>query len=312
MTFWLSNLASVLRNAGLYVVEVPGWQTRSFPTWSPPGYIEPPTHVMIHHTASNTSVASDIDYILNGPISPICNIYLGRNGACHVIAAGRVATNGKGSSRPWNGGVPDNTMNHFAISIEAANNGIGEPWPQVQTDAYVKLAAALCVAYNIPVDHVRGHCEWAPGRKIDPAGPSPWAQSGTWNMAQFRNSVAHAIDSSIVVKDNMKLLNPSQRVLDTRTLNKPLLANETRVIAIPTTDPAAFVNLCVTGATHNGYLTAWGAGTKPATSAVNYSAGQTVANSIVVPVTNGHISVCASQQVHLIVDLYATWPTAGV
>ena len=130
---YLDDMADVLRAAGLRVMETPGWKTRAYPKWG--GYEEMPSHVMVHHTASNTSVSADLNYILNSALSPIGNLYLDRTGTVWTVAAGRPVTNGTGSSQPWNGGVPDNQMNHHSISIEAANNGVGEPWPTVQTDA---------------------------------------------------------------------------------------------------------------------------------------------------------------------------------
>ena len=192
---WLTDMADVLRKAGLPVKEVPGWQTLSFPNW--PGYQDgTPTHVMVHHTASNpnTDGAADVDYIVNAKPwgGVICNLYLDRKGTFWVIAAGRTATNGGGTDK-WGGGVPNDMMNMYAISIEAANDGKGEHWPAVQTTNYVKGVAALCKAYKIPVAHVRAHAEWTP-RKIDPAGPSPWsATTATWNMNAFRNSVTVAL-----------------------------------------------------------------------------------------------------------------------
>jgi hypothetical protein len=152
---------------------------------------------MCHHTASNpgSNGAQDVDYIINrapwGGV--ICNLYLDRSGTWWVIAAGRAATNGGGHDF-WGGGVPDDMMNHYAIGIEAANNGIGEAWPAVQTTSYVNGVAGLCKAYSITPSRVRAHSEWSKGRKIDPAGPSPWATGkNMWNMDSFRSSVAKAL-----------------------------------------------------------------------------------------------------------------------
>ena len=192
---WLTDMADVLRKAGVPVKEVDGWKTLSFPNW--PGYQDgTPTHVMVHHTASfaATDGAGDVNYIINAKPwgGVICNLYLDRKGTFWVIAAGRTATNGGGTDK-WGGGVPNDMMNMYAISIEAANDGRGEHWPAIQTTNYVKGVAALCKAYKIPVAHVRAHAEWTP-RKIDPAGPSPWsATAATWNMNAFRNSVAVAM-----------------------------------------------------------------------------------------------------------------------
>jgi hypothetical protein len=98
-----------------------------------------------------------------------------------VLAAGATNTNGKGGPLD---GVPADSMNTHAIGVEA-NGGYGEAWPTVQTDSYTRGVAALMAHYRI--DHCRAHFEWAPDRKIDPAGPSPWATgNASWNMDAFR------------------------------------------------------------------------------------------------------------------------------
>jgi hypothetical protein len=78
-----------------------------------------------------------------------------------------------------------------------ANAGTGEPWPAAQTDAYVAACRALCDAYGLAYGDVLSHWEWVepscPGRKIDPAGPSPWATgAASWDMDGFRVAVAGA------------------------------------------------------------------------------------------------------------------------
>ena len=83
--------------------------------------------------------------------------------------------------------ISKDMMNMYALSVEAANDGVGEPWPAAQTNSLIAGTAALCYAYGISVEHVRAHHEWSPGRKIDPAGNSPWAiGANKWNMGAFR------------------------------------------------------------------------------------------------------------------------------
>ena len=187
---YLTDLATVCRNAGLVVQEENGWQSRSRGSG---GYDSGrPTHVMVHHTASNPSSdgQSDVNYCCyNSADRPLANLYLSRTGKVWIMAAGATNTNGKGHDN-WGGGVPNDSMNTHAIGIEAANTGTGEPWPQVQQDAYVKMTKALCSAYGIPNNNIREHAEWAPDRKIDPAGPSQWASSGTWNGNSYRQTCA--------------------------------------------------------------------------------------------------------------------------
>ena len=185
---YLTDLASVCRGAGLWVNEEPGWQSRARGSG---GYSSGlPCAVMIHHTASGPSSDGqpDVNYMCySADARPIANIYLARTGIVWVMAAGATNTNGSGGPL---GPVSGDSMNSSAIGIEAGNNGTGEPWPEAQQRAYTQLCSALCKHYGIPVGQVWSHCEWAPGRKIDPAGPSKWAASGTWNEDSFRGDVA--------------------------------------------------------------------------------------------------------------------------
>ena len=191
---YLTDLASVVRATGLVVQEEPGWQTRARGSG---GYDSGrPNHVMVHHTASNPSSdgQADVNYICyNAQDRPIANLYLSRSGKVWICAAGCTNTNGTGSD-PC-GVTPNDSMNTHAIGIEAANNGVGEPWPAVQQTAYITLVSALCTHYGIPSGRVHGHIEWAPTRKIDPAGPAQWPPinaSGSWDMNPFRTDVAEA------------------------------------------------------------------------------------------------------------------------
>jgi hypothetical protein len=183
---YLTDLADTCRAAGLTVIEVPGWQTRARGSG---GYTAGlPSHVMWHHTASNTSATNDVNYMAHGSaIAPIANLYIARNGDVHVIAAGASNTNGSGADT-WGGGVADDSMNTAAIGVEMGNAGTGEPYPMAQQDAAVKLGKALGKRYSIPVNNQRAHFEWSPGRKIDPSGPCRWNDNAAtfWNMGRFR------------------------------------------------------------------------------------------------------------------------------
>lgn len=186
---YLLELPDVVRRAGLVLVLEPGWETRAR---SSGGYdAGRPDHVMVHHTASNpgSDPHGDVDYMCHGSDSrPVANLYLSRSGAVTVMAAGATNTNGTGTCPHC--GTTDN-MNVRAVGIEAANNGVGEPWPVVQQDAYVALVAELEATYRIAPQACQLHATYAPGRKIDPAGPSRYATgSATWNLDAFRADVA--------------------------------------------------------------------------------------------------------------------------
>lgn len=75
--------------------------------------------------------------------------------------------------------------------------------------------------------------------------------------------------------------------------------------AIPQGAHGVFACITVTEAVGSGVLTAWGDGGRPGTSNVNYySAGQTVANAALVPLTaEGGINVHTSRATHVIIDV---------
>jgi hypothetical protein len=177
----------VCRGTGRPVVEVEGWQTRARGS----GGYNPgkPDHVIVHHTASGPSSDGwpDVNYTTFAhPDAPLCNLYLARDGTIYVCAGGATNTNGSGDCDHLE---PD-TANSSSIGIEAGNDGVGEAWPVAQQTAYTALCGVLCDAYGIPVTHVHGHAEWAPSRKIDPAGPSDYAiGSATWDMDAFRADI---------------------------------------------------------------------------------------------------------------------------
>lgn len=170
-------LPDTLRAHGLVVHEVPGWETRGSSTLNPSG-------VVCHHTAS--AAGSDhpaLGTVINGRPDlngPLCNVLLARNGDCYIIAAGTANHAGTGGWRGLSG-------NSSVLGIEAENNGVGEPWPAHQIDAYVRLCAAMCDGGGFTPDTVCYHREWAPTRKPDPAGP------GIPSGDEWRRRVAEAL-----------------------------------------------------------------------------------------------------------------------
>lgn len=166
-------LADVLRQAGLTVVEVLGWRTRSYQ-----GRPFAPRGIVCHHTASNRNSGPfpSTNILVNGRPDlpgPLSQLGLGRDGTFHVIAAGYCNHAGKGGWKGLSG-------NGSVLGIEAENDGIGEPWPQIQLDAYTAGVAAICAHKDWDVGMVCGHKEWTP-QKIDPAGI---------DMDWFRSQVA--------------------------------------------------------------------------------------------------------------------------
>jgi hypothetical protein len=189
----------VLTRAGVSCSGYPGWETNSRSS----GGFEALLGIVAHHTASDTTPANDLNYMVNGPDNPISNGLLDRSGHFTAIASGASNHAGKGGGSAEGGGtawhcskgtVPADSGNSRCFGIEAANNGVGQPWPQAQQDAYTKMCAAVSDAYGLvmPSD-LRSHAEWSPPRKIDPRGPAKWQPANTsspWAMDGFRSDVA--------------------------------------------------------------------------------------------------------------------------
>lgn len=189
---WLHDIGVALE--GLAPTYYDGWETRSRSS----GGFDEILGICIHHTASDTNPINDMQYMWDSsPDRPVGNIYLSRDGDITVGAAGASNTQGKGGPLETTGGlIPLDAGNKFMIAIEAANNGIGEPWTKPQTDRYVQLVRQLCTHYDLSVDDVFSHFGYVepscPGRKLDPAGPSPFGSvnsADTWNIWLFRDAV---------------------------------------------------------------------------------------------------------------------------
>lgn len=151
-------LAAVLRKAGCKVVEMDGWQTRETRS----GF--EPQGIVWHHTATGPNVTNEaVRRLLRDGRSdlpgPLCHLGLERDGTFVVVAAGRA--NHAGYGKPWG---------NDSIGIEAYNNGVGEPWPKVQLDAYEIGTAAVLTALGLGAPQVKAHREVDPDRKIDPTG----------------------------------------------------------------------------------------------------------------------------------------------
>lgn len=186
---WLFDLPDVLRAAGLWVETWPDWEARAR---SSGGY-DDILGVQVHHTASDTTPENDMSYMWGGsPDEPVGAIFLARSGIVTVGAAGATNTSGKGGPLATSKGtIPLDAANRYVISIEAANDGVGEPWPDDQVVAYRIMSRALVDRYGLKVQpgDLHAHFEWT-SRKIDPAGNSPYASGGaSWNMGAFRRDV---------------------------------------------------------------------------------------------------------------------------
>lgn len=156
--------AQVLRDAKLSVVEEDGWATRGAE------FSRAPLAVILHHDASAAGqIPEHPNVIIHGrggkkPLpGPLSQWYLNRNGVWHVVASGKANHAGSGYFNGLNSG------NSNTLGIEAANDGVGEAWPEVQLASYAKGVAAILKQLGAPSLMAVGHKEWAPSRKIDPS-----------------------------------------------------------------------------------------------------------------------------------------------
>lgn len=160
----LIGLVDACRQAGLNTVPVRGWQTRGHP------FPQTPTVVVAHHTASSRKAGAmpSLDMLINGRHDlpgPLCQVGLSRKGVVYVIASGKANHAGPGN---WH----HVSRSDQTVGIEAENDGLGEPWPTAQLNAYERLCAVLLTELGQDADMLCGHREWATptGRKIDPTG----------------------------------------------------------------------------------------------------------------------------------------------
>lgn len=170
MTRLPSNLPEILRARGLKVVEIAGWQTRGRPASSGPFG---PVGILCHHTATSKAWSDQkvINLLVGGRSDlpgPLVQLGLGRDGTVYVIASGRANHAGKAKA---SGSMPAGDGNTMYVGIEAFNDGVGEPWPKIQRDAYVMLCATLALdVIHCTADHVRAHRETSVTGKVDPKG----------------------------------------------------------------------------------------------------------------------------------------------
>ena len=311
---YLTEMAQVLRGAGLPVKEVSGWQTRARGSG---GYDGNPSHIMVHHTASNTSAERDVQLMtFELQYAPLANLYIARDGVVWVMAGGATNTNGTGHDS-WGGGVPNNGMNRVAIGIEIGNTGVGELYPTAQQNSTMTATKALMAQYGIDANRVRAHFEWSPGRKIDPYGPSRWNghTNNYWNMAAFRGEAAEPTGPTpLPPGDDMIHPIAPYRNSDTRAFGGPGIdANVDHRFGIdyrkvPADAKAVALMVAVVPSGRSGWCDVRPDGQPfQGTSTVNYGESGASNGSIVVGVKDLHFLVRLSQKAHVIVDVTGYW-----
>lgn len=181
MSVWLTDLADILRAAGVKVVEHTYTQGRyKGKHWKQVGYggqgYTGFAGIMWHHDASpiNQRSPGALGWMMywardkfGNDLTPAAAIWVDMDGTWHVYAAGRTNHAGLGS---WPELGMVNNANAYVLGIET-DHGEGEGWPQVQIDSLRTGTAAIMRAYKLdPAKRLTFHRTYAPGRKTDPYG----------------------------------------------------------------------------------------------------------------------------------------------
>lgn len=193
----ITNLATVLRNAGCTVVEIPGWKTRKRP-----GAFKP-VGVMWHHTGGSANGKSYAEWMAKTGRAdlpaPLCQLSIDRQGVCYVSAAGR--SNHAGAARA-RGSVAAGDGNSLYIGIEFHHTGT-ETWTAVQYNAGIRATAAILRQITKTSERtVAGHYETSTTGKWDPGDPNGvrFKDKRVLDMDKVRRNVAEAMKGSGTVQ----------------------------------------------------------------------------------------------------------------
>lgn len=191
---WCTWIPAALRAALVPVIEHRGWATNGRPRSAGPFV---PAGVMVHHDASRVGPSpASAEFIFRigrpteGIPAPLAQLWvcLGCNGAhavgtWHVGAAGRANHAGRGDG--WRD-VRADEGNATTLGVEL-DHTTGEEIPCDLYDSLVNGCAGLLAHMGSdPRDWLPAHREYAPGRKIDPAG---------LDMDEFRRDVLERMSS---------------------------------------------------------------------------------------------------------------------
>ncbi|MEV4612354.1 PKD domain-containing protein [Kitasatospora sp. NPDC049258] len=224
-------------------------------------------------------------------------------GSADPNAPGRLASDFYGTS-PYTG--------RGAIQLANPNPGLGVSLSGKNTSAYgISLTAGVTSA-SVPLTV---SIAWGDGSTETASGNGNTSVTRSHSYAKLGNyTVAVTVkdDSGITVSNSVAVTTAGSaytaygptRLLDTRDGTgaakpqpvQPYSSARVRIVGnggIPSGVTAVVLNVTVTGTSSGGHITAYGEGDpRPSTSNVNFTAGQTVPNLVVVPVgANGYVDL---------------------
>lgn len=337
---WLHDWPEALRDYGVEPQFWPGWEFASRSS----GGLDRVMGIGRHHDAWPAGVPWErrARYAWDQhKYRPVGNAIIGEAGEFIIGAAGASNTQGRQlDSDPAivtsKGRIPHSSGNRYMISIETCGDGIGQQMTEAAAITTERVEAATCDLFDLVpetdcVSHWRYTKRKVDTRMIVPSRPSwggvVWHDFNTrWNDAAVSADVRRVMNEhNAAGGDDMKMFDRPIRVLDTRWKKgephpvpgwnpiawdfHPVNAGQTIDVwlGVPKHATQVAVNLTVTNPEAPGFLTAWSTGDEvPTSSVLNYSAGQTIANGLVLPCRDNRMKLFARSRTDVVVDV-AGW-----
>lgn len=205
-----------LQNAGLHVIEEPGWKTRG-KRWNVGGK---PEGVMQHHTSLPNPYP--IKRLYGKPLYRIkCNMATHEDGTLYLVAykacnyssgygmKAVLTENVRPSIAPTHNGTKRGLKsgNRHFWNYENSHPGDGSPIPQVQLDTIIESTRIVMAHFGLNGNQIISHAEWT-SRKRDPY----------WNGSN-RNAINQIREEAMFTKHEIEELKRVIASLDSAKSN---------------------------------------------------------------------------------------------
>ena len=188
----------------------------------------------------------------------------------------------------------------------AANKGANPTTVSVQLRTNIGEPASPAAVTRVQrfVSDVR---RWAGNPTIGVVGHRDVGSTACPGDAIYNQVQRGMFEPEIDLDVTMKIIDPPQRVYDTRKQTGRFNDGETRKINVGQPNAkAVFVNVTCVAPSGAGFATVWGAGPMPDVSNVNYTHGDTICNTSWIPVAgDGTIQVYCYSSCDVLVDVQA-------
>lgn len=217
-----TNLPTLLRDAGLKVVELDGWHARGRPA-STGGFA--PVGVLWHHTGDASNGKAYAEGILTKGRSdlpgPLCHLSIDRQGVVYLVAGGRANHAGEAKAA---GSVAAGDGNTLYIGIEFQNTGT-EYWTDAQHDSGITATVVLLKhVTKTTAQTVHAHYETSVTGKWDPGSATgiPFKGKRVVNMTKIRQLVASGLAAKPApAKPVFPQVDKAGQALDAATTKRP-------------------------------------------------------------------------------------------